>query len=124
MRKGKTFLRKITKKDDFRASRGWLDNFTQRFGIRFLAISREKLSSDVTVIIDFQKKFELKIQELGLLPKPTYNADESGLFWMMLPQKTFAQSSEESTLGEKKCLKIDWHSCLVQIPLEHTNFGC
>ena len=38
------FYTKITKKDDFRASDGWLDRFKNRFGIRRLTTSSEKLS--------------------------------------------------------------------------------
>lgn len=99
--KAKQFYQKITKKDDFRASDGWLDNFKKRFGIRFLTITGEKLSSDVSAVDPFQKKFELKVQELGLLPEQVYNADESGLFWRMLPHKTFVHCTEETAPGRK-----------------------
>lgn len=38
---------------------------------------------------------------MGLLPQQVYNADESGLFWRMLPQKTFVHRTEESAPGRK-----------------------
>jgi hypothetical protein len=35
------------------------------------------------------RKFQEKIEELGLGPEQVYNTDESGLFWELLPTKTF-----------------------------------
>ena len=35
-----------------------------------------------------------------------YNADESGLFWRMLPEHTLASSHEKTPLGEK-LLKLE-----------------
>jgi hypothetical protein len=45
--KSKYFYKMIMKKDDFRASDGWLDKFKKRYGIRFLTRMGEKLSCDV-----------------------------------------------------------------------------
>lgn len=99
--KAKFFYNKLHDKDDFRASDGWLDNFKKRHGIRLLTITGEKLSSDVGAVDPFVKKFQEKIKELGLVPDQVYNADESGLFWKLLPQKTFVHSSEKSAPGRK-----------------------
>ncbi|XP_015187494.1 PREDICTED: jerky protein homolog-like [Polistes dominula] len=95
------FYTKITNKDDFRASDGWLDKFKKRFGIRLLTISSEKLSNDESAVQLFIQHFKDKVEELGLLPDQIYNADESGLFWRLLPNKTFVFSKEASTPGRK-----------------------
>ncbi|CAG4987678.1 unnamed protein product [Parnassius apollo] len=95
------FYKKITHKDDFRASDGWLDKFKKRFGIRLLTVSGEKLSSDESAVQPFIQHFKNKVEELGLLPDQIYNADESGLFWRLLPNKTFVSSIEASAPGRK-----------------------
>uniref|UniRef100_A0A2A4K1H2 HTH CENPB-type domain-containing protein n=1 Tax=Heliothis virescens TaxID=7102 RepID=A0A2A4K1H2_HELVI len=93
------FYQKITHKDDFRASDGWLDKFKKRFGIRLLTISGEKVSSDESAVQPFIQHFKNKVEELGLLPDQIYNADESGLFWRLLPNKI--SSKEASAPGCK-----------------------
>lgn len=95
------FYKKITQKDDFRASDGWLDKFKKRFGIRLLTISGEKLSSNESAVQPFIEHFKNKVEELGLLPDQIYNADESGLFWRLLPNKTFVSAEEASAPGRK-----------------------
>ncbi|KAG5872634.1 hypothetical protein JTB14_003722 [Gonioctena quinquepunctata] len=48
--KAKFFYKEITKKDDFVASKGWLERFKSRHGIRLMTITGEKLSNDATCI--------------------------------------------------------------------------
>lgn len=99
--KARYFYRKIMKKDDFQASEGWLYKFKRRFGIRLLGITGEKLSSDVAAVEPFKEQFQKVIQEMGLTPDQVYNADESGLFWRLLPKKTFVHRAEASAPGRK-----------------------
>jgi hypothetical protein len=47
------------------------------------------------------KKFQKVIQELSLTPDQVYNADESGLFWRLLPKKTFVYREESNVPGRK-----------------------
>jgi hypothetical protein len=42
-----------------------------------------------------------KIKEFKLTDDQIYNADESGLFWKLLPDKTLVMSSEKSAPGRK-----------------------
>lgn len=85
----------------FNASDGWLDNFKKRFGIRLLTISGEKLSSQHELVAPFKTKLHQKITELGLLPQQIYNADETGLFYKMLPRKTYVTAEEKNAPGRK-----------------------
>jgi hypothetical protein len=62
----------IMKKDDFRARYGWLDKFKNRFGMRFLTITGEKLSCDVSAVDRFVRKFQEKIEELDLGPEQVH----------------------------------------------------
>lgn len=99
--KAKYFYKEITKNDDFKASHGWLQKFKQRYGIRQLTISGEMLSSNFEAAVPFKEKFRRKIQEMGLSREQIYNADESGLFWRLLPTKTLAHFGEKSAPGRK-----------------------
>lgn len=99
--KARDFYRKITKKDDFQASEGWLHKFKQRYGIRLLSTTGEKLSSDESAVEPYKERFKHVIQEMDLTPDQVYNADESGLFWRLLPKKTFVHREEASAPGRK-----------------------
>ena len=99
--KAKFFYEKITGRDDFAASSGWLDNFKKRFKIRQLTVTGEKLSSNFAAVDPFQKLFLNKVRELNLGPEQVYNADESGLFWRALPKKTLVHKDEDSAPGRK-----------------------
>lgn len=101
MEKAKIFYRKIMNKDDFQASVGWLDKFKKRFGIRILSLTGEKLSCDVEAVAPFVEKFKQTVEEMDLGPDQIYNADESGLFWRLLPKKTFVHRAEASAPGRK-----------------------
>jgi hypothetical protein len=63
----------------FRASNGWPQKFKKRYGIRFLKIAGEKLSSQPELIAPFKEKLSKKVTELQLSLEQIYNADESGL---------------------------------------------
>lgn len=101
MEKAKVFYSKIMNKDDFRASVGWLDKFKKRFGIRILSLTGERLSCDVEAVEPFVQKFKTIVEEMALGPDQIYNADESGLFWRLLPKKSFVHREEVSAPGRK-----------------------
>jgi len=85
----------------FIASKGWIARFKERYGIRQLKVSGEKLSSDSTAVMPFLQKFAEKMNELSLLPSQVYNADESALFWKLLPDHTLVHVKETSAPGRK-----------------------
>jgi hypothetical protein len=85
----------------FRASNGWLQTFKKRYGIRFLKIAGQKLSSQPELIAPFKEKLSKKVTELQLSLEQIYNADESGLYWKLLPDKTYVSSLEKTAPGRK-----------------------
>ncbi|CAG5054268.1 unnamed protein product [Parnassius apollo] len=99
--KAKYFYKEIIKKDDFLASRGWLERFKSCHGIRLMTITGEKLSNDATCIESFKLRFLQKVKDLNVNPSQVYNADESGLFLRVLPNKTFVSYDEKSVPGRK-----------------------
>lgn len=85
----------------FNASQGWLFRFKARHGIRQLDIQGESLSGDLIGATLFNEEFNSLLSTLNLSPDQVYNADESGLFWKMLPSKSLAARSEKSAPGHK-----------------------
>lgn len=100
--KAKFFYSEITSKTDFSASKGWLHRFKSRYGIRLMKITGEKLSNDDSCVETFRKNFLEKVKDL--CPSQVYNADESGLLWRVLPNKTFV-SRQETSVPERKVSK-------------------
>ncbi|XP_066260464.1 jerky protein homolog-like [Euwallacea similis] len=92
---------KLKEIENFVASDGWLQRFKTRYGIRLLSISGEKLSAQPQLIQPFKEKWMKTIKELDLSMEQIYNADESGLYWKMLPEKTYAATFEKSAPGRK-----------------------
>ena len=88
--KAKYFPDELKIEGDFNASSGWLTRFNNRYGIRQIAIQGEKLSSDDQVAKNFSEEFQSFVETEQLLPEQIYNADETGLYWKCLPNKTLA----------------------------------
>lgn len=87
--------------NDFRASDGWLHKFRIRHNISFKCISGESASVNSDDVQQFFEKIPSLL--LGYRPEDVYNADETGLFFRALPNKTLAFKSEKCVGG--KCLK-------------------
>lgn len=90
------------KKDtDFIASDGWFTKFKRRHGIRFKKICGEILSSDTSMISSFVHQLRAKMNEMGITNAQLYNADESGLFYRLLPDTTYVAACEKTAPGRK-----------------------
>ena len=50
----------------------------------------------------FLQKLHKVIEEKNLIPEQIYNADETGLLWKCLPQRTLVSCREKSAPGFKK----------------------
>lgn len=85
----------------FTASTGWLVKFKRRYGIRLLKVTGEKLSSQPELVDPFKIKLKEKIDEMQLSKDQLYNADESGLYWKLLPEKSYVSASEKTAPGTK-----------------------
>ncbi|XP_031344576.1 jerky protein homolog-like [Photinus pyralis] len=87
--------------ETFNASDGWLQKFKWRHGIRLLKIAGEKLSSQPELINPFTNELAKIIKELDLTENQIYNADETGLYWKLLPDKTYVALHEKTAPGLK-----------------------
>ncbi|XP_053966944.1 tigger transposable element-derived protein 6-like [Anastrepha ludens] len=82
---------------NFNASDGWLNKWRIRNNVAFKCVSGE--AADVNQ--DGVEQFRTKLPSLltGYKPQDIYNADESGLFFRVLPDKTLALKSEKCVGG-------------------------
>lgn len=84
---------------DFSSNTGWLDRFKKRFGIVYKTISGEAASVDKSSVEKW-KDGELKRIMDKYEPKDIYNADETGLFYRCLPNKTHTLKGENCVGGK------------------------
>lgn len=87
--------------DSFSASDGSFANFRKRHGLRYLAVCGEILSACPEHVQPFKCKLEQKIKSMSLTTDQIYNADETGLYWKMLPNKTYVSATEKTAPGRK-----------------------
>lgn len=71
--------------DNFTASNGWLDRFKVRNGIKLCGLRDVKTESDTSAVAPFKAELESLAQWYNLSLEQIYNADETDLFWRMLP---------------------------------------
>lgn len=88
--------------EKFKASEGWLHRFKERFGIRQLSLSGEKLSADEEAATLFCDELRTVMTERNYSLDQVYNCDETGLYFKLLPSKTLASAEESNTPGTKK----------------------
>lgn len=96
------FNKNLENDPEFKASEGWLEKWKNRYGVRKLQISGEKLSADEGGVIEFKHFLHELIDKEGISGDQLFNCDESGLNFKMLPTSTLASSQEDSAPGYKK----------------------
>lgn len=84
--------------ENFNASDGWLQRFRQRHSITFKCISGEAASVNQDDVREFVEKLPSILLEYS--PENIYNADETGLFYKALPDKTLALKTEKCIGGK------------------------
>ena len=89
-------------KESFKASTGWLTKFLLRHGIRSVSLQGEALSADVSSVGGFRKELMEFIEEGGYTLSQVFNADETGLWWKLMPSKTFVHCGEVQAKNFKK----------------------
>lgn len=85
----------------FNASNGWIWRFLKRHELRSLKLSGEKLSADNSQISSFARKVLETKHEMGITDEQIYNADETGLFYKMLFDRTYVELTSDSAPGIK-----------------------
>ena len=86
----------------FVASSGWLTNFISRHGIRGISLQRESMSTDTSQIDLFKDELFEKMTTGSYSLDQVFNADETGLWWKLMPSKSLVHCGEKQAKNIKK----------------------
>ncbi|UYV80139.1 hypothetical protein LAZ67_18001814 [Cordylochernes scorpioides] len=86
---------------DFKASKGWFENFKRRSGIHSVTRHGEGASSDAEAAETFTAEFEKLVVTECYLPQQVFNCDETGLFWKKMPKRTYITAEANTMPGHK-----------------------
>ena len=81
---------------DAKFSNGRLHNFKKMHEIQRLILSRERISADAEGALSFQPKFLEITHQYNMHSDQIHNADETGLYYICLPDRTLAGNNEKS----------------------------
>lgn len=84
---------------DFSCSNGWLQRFKERHGICCKRICGEEASVDQALVASFFTGKWAEIKK-DYAPRDIFNADETGLFFKALPERTLALKNEKCSGGK------------------------
>lgn len=91
--------------DDFSPSNGWIDRFKKRTGIVYRSVSGEAASVDESVTDDWQTtKLPFLLHDYAA--RDIFNLDECGLFFNLMPDKTFSFKGEKCIGGKRSKERI------------------
>ena len=85
---------------DWQCSDGWLSRFKQRHSLVNKAIIGEANVADTNAATNWMATHGKTIQE-KYDAKDIFNADETGVFWRLLPSRTYAFKNESCQDGKK-----------------------
>lgn len=103
----------------FTASSGWLTQWKECHGIRQLIVTGEILSADIKASDMYKISFEKFVSDKNLSPSQVYNADETGLFYKMMPKTSLASKLDEKAKGHKKSKDCVTLLCCSNATSEH-----
>ncbi|CAM4393145.1 unnamed protein product, partial [Caretta caretta] len=86
---------------EFKASQGWLNSFRNHFNLKNVQTTGEAASANEEAAKAYPKQLKKIIKEKGYLAEQVFNADETGLFWKEMPNRTYTSKSERQAPGFK-----------------------
>ncbi|UYV72509.1 hypothetical protein LAZ67_9003463 [Cordylochernes scorpioides] len=89
------------KKPNFLASHGWFERFKIRHSLHSLKLKGDLASGDVDAAQEYPANFAEIINDNSYTPDQVFNADESGLFWKKMPERTYVSKFYKSASGHK-----------------------
>jgi len=107
--KAKDFAAAIYTSDDvmisnFTGSDGWLAGFKSRFGLKSYRLHGEAASAPLEDLNANRQKLQAILASYAL--EDIFNADETGLFFRMLPNQTLASASRKGTKKDKERITL------------------
>lgn len=97
-------------KSNWECNEGWIARFKKRHNIIFKTLCGESSSVDDTSLKQWQDSV-LKITLSKYEPHDVYNADETGLFWRLLPNKNMDFKGQECHGGKAPKGRITVLTC-------------
>lgn len=94
----------------FTASAGWLQRFKRRFGLKYKSLSGDAAEADKSVAIDWIENVFMPLMS-RYAEKDVFNADETGVFFKCLPNKTFAFKNDECKNGKHNKVRVTIMFC-------------
>ncbi|XP_064477290.1 tigger transposable element-derived protein 6-like [Ornithodoros turicata] len=88
----------------FSPGNGWLHRFKERHGIRFKKIVGEAASADISNIDEWMDMHAAKIASYD--ERDVFNADETALFFQLLPSHTHALRNETCAGGKHSKVRV------------------
>lgn len=85
--------------EKFTASAGWLQRFKRRFGLNWKSLNGDAAAADQNVVLDWIENTFMPLMN-RYEEKDVFNADETGLFFKCLPNKTFAFKNDSCKNGK------------------------
>lgn len=89
----------------FDASSGWLHRFRARYGIVWKQVCGEASSADTAAASTWREE-KLRDVMSGYSPDDVYNADETGVFYQLLPNKTMCYKDDTCKGGKHSKVRI------------------
>jgi hypothetical protein len=102
--KALTFAMNFDDEKDFKASEGWLEAFKKRHGIRSYILHGESNSAPLDNLPEARSMLQDIISQYDL--DDVYNADETGIFYRLLPNRTLSTTQTSGTKKNKEQITI------------------
>ena len=90
---------------EWTCSSGWLSRWKLWHNVKFRSICGENAAVDKDVCDDWKQRKLLPVLH-QYDPNDIFNADETGLYWRLLPDKTHALAGEVCTGGKKSKVRV------------------
>ncbi|GFV12183.1 protein E(sev)2B [Trichonephila clavipes] len=86
---------------EFSASKEWLTGFLKRNALHNIKITRESARTDEGAAKVFPEELAKIIEDGDYSADQVFNADETGLYWKKLPNRTYIAKDEKTASGHK-----------------------
>ncbi|GFV54266.1 tigger transposable element-derived protein 1 [Trichonephila clavipes] len=86
---------------EFSASKGWLTGFLKRNALHNIKITEESATANEGAAKIFPEELAKIIEDGDYSADPVFNADETGLYWKKLPNRTYIAKDEKTASGHK-----------------------
>ncbi|XP_068240384.1 tigger transposable element-derived protein 1-like [Palaemon carinicauda] len=87
--------------DEFKASRGWFENFKKRTGIHLVVRHGEAASADVKAAEEFIQRFNSIVAQEAYIPQQVFNCDTGLFLKKKMPKRTYITAEEKKLPGHK-----------------------